>query len=149
MNATLVGSPFSTIALKSGAAEFLAKDIDPGGTTTYFMYSGRFMRERPGVATHIMAALIRGARDLQPKLYLSPEHFPIFEKYTGAKEAEIRATTPVTYHPDLAINTKSLQEQEAIHRESDWVKYTAPVPVAHMDVGVQQEALKVVGAYKR
>jgi hypothetical protein len=48
-----------------------------------------------------MVALIKGARDLQPKTYLNPEHFAIFEKYTGAKESEIRTTTPVTYTPDL------------------------------------------------
>ncbi len=42
----------------------------------------------------------------------------------------------------------SMQEEEPIHGESGWVKCTTPVPVAQMtDVGIQQEALKVVRAY--
>jgi hypothetical protein len=89
------------MALKSGSAEILPKDIDPRGWAIYFMYSGRFMRERPSIAKNVMVALIKGARDLQPKTYLNPEHFAIFEKYTGAKESEIRATAPVTYNLDL------------------------------------------------
>lgn len=101
VDAALVGSSFTTMALKSGSAEILVKDIDPVSWTTYFMYSGRFMRERPSIAKNVMVALIKGAHDLQPKTYLNPEHLTIFEKYTGAKESEIRTTTPVTYNPDL------------------------------------------------
>lgn len=132
VDAGLVGSPFSTTAVKTGIAEILAKDIDPGGSATFFMFSGKFMRERPQVAKGLMIALTKAARDLQPKTYLSPDHFPIFAKYTGAKEQDIRSTTPVGYDPNLAINTKSLHEQEAIHRESGWVKYSSPVPVSRM-----------------
>ncbi len=150
VDAGLVGSPFATMALNSGVADILAKDIDPGGATTYFMYSGKFMRERGAIARTFTVALMKAARDLQAKTYLSPAHFPIFEKYTGAKEADIRAATPVVYDPDLTINTKSLQEQEAIHRESGWVKYSTPVAVSRMiDASFQQQALHALGPYRR
>jgi len=55
----------------------------------------------------------------------------------------------VVYAPDLAVNTKSIQEQEAIHRESGWVKYTNAVPVSRLvEGGLLWRALKIVGQFK-
>jgi NitT/TauT family transport system substrate-binding protein len=149
VDAGLVGAPYSTMAVSNGIAAVLAKDMDPGGATTYFMYSGKFIRERQAVAKAFAVALMKGSRDLQEKTYFSSENLAILAKYTGVKEAEIRATPPLVFYPDLAINTKSLHEQEEIHRESGWVKYTAPVPVARMiDPSFQQFALQALGPFK-
>jgi len=71
------------------------------------------MRERPSIAKNVMVALIKGASDLQTKTYLNPEDFAIFEKYTGAKESEIRATTPVTYNPDLPSTRRACRIRKA------------------------------------
>jgi NitT/TauT family transport system substrate-binding protein len=149
VDAGLVGSPFSTMALNSKIAEILSKDFDQGGSSTFFMYSGKFMRDHANVARGFTIALMKGARDLQPKTYMSRENLVIFEKYTGAKEADIRATTPMVYPFDLTINDRSLLEQEMIHREAGWVKYANPVPVSRMvETSFQIQALKVLGPYK-
>jgi NitT/TauT family transport system substrate-binding protein len=56
VDAALVGSLFATMALKSGSDEILVNDINPESWTIYFMYSGRFMRERPSIAKNVMVA---------------------------------------------------------------------------------------------
>jgi hypothetical protein len=70
-------------------------------------------------------------------------------KYTGDNLTEDRFTTPVGYAPNLVVNTKSIQEQEGIHRESRWVKYANAVPVSRLvEGGLLWRAFKIVGPFK-
>jgi hypothetical protein len=64
------------------------------------------IRERANVSRGFTAAMMKGARGLQRKMYLSPENLAILAKYTGAREGDIRSTNPLLYDPDPRINTK-------------------------------------------
>jgi ABC-type nitrate/sulfonate/bicarbonate transport system substrate-binding protein len=67
IDAALVGAPYSDQILMAGTGKALVKDIVPGAMTVVFVYSGKFMKERPEVAKKFMVALMKGARDMQGK----------------------------------------------------------------------------------
>ena len=71
VDAGLAGPPFSTQALKSGAATVLATDLTPGLMTVAFVGSGKFIKERPQVAERFVLALTEAARLMQGNNYLA------------------------------------------------------------------------------
>lgn len=146
VDAAVVGSPYSETAQQSGAAVTLLKDWLPGGSTTAYLYSAKFLQERPETALRFMVALIKGARAMEGSAYLSPENIATYVKYTGGKEATLKSTPPLVYD-DLAVATASIADQEKVDRENGWTDYKDPLNVASLIAsGIQQRAAALASA---
>lgn len=146
VDAALIGTPFSTQAIQQGAGTILVDDFAPGYSTTTFMYSGKFIKDRPDVANRFALALLKGYRAVQGQNYLSDANVQSYVKYTGSTEQVIRATPPFIYDPNMAITTESIKDQEKVYRESGWTDYSQSLDVGKLfDTSFADRAVKIVG----
>lgn len=149
IDAALVGPPYSDQIIKDGTGVLLAKDVAPGAMTTVWMYSGKFIKERPEVAKRFMIALVKGARAMQGAKYLDPENIKAYLKYTPSTEAAIKTGIPPFIDPDLKIYLDSVKNLEEVFRAEGWTDYTTVIPADKMiDASFQENAVKVLGAFK-
>lgn len=149
IDAALVGPPYSDQIIKDGTGVLLAKDVAPGAMTTVWMYSGKFIKERPEVAKRFMIALVKGARAMQGAKYLDPENIKAYLKYTPSTEEAIKTGVPPFIDPDLKIYLDSVKNLEEVFRAEGWTDYTTVIPTDKMiDASFQENAVKVLGAFK-
>ncbi len=146
VDAALIGTPFSTQAIQQGAGTILVDDFAPGYSTTTFMYSGKFIKDRPDVANRFALALLKGYRAVQGQNYLSDANVQSYVKYTSSTEQVIRATPPFVYDPNMAITTESIKDQEKVYRENGWTDYSQSLDVGKLfDTSFADRAIKIVG----
>jgi NitT/TauT family transport system substrate-binding protein len=149
VDAGLAGPPFSTQALKSGAATVLATDLTPGLMTVAFVGSGKFIKERPQVAERFVLALTEAARLMQGDKYLDKENLDAYLKYTASTEAALRAGKPAVYDPNMAIPVKGLADIERVHRENGRTDYTKPIDLTKViDEQFVDKAIAEIGKAK-
>jgi len=149
VDAALVGPPYSDQIIKDGTGVLLAQDTAPGAMTTVWMYSGKFMKERPDVAKRFMVALVKGARAMQGANYLDPENIKAYIKYTPSTEDAIKTGLPPFVDPDLKVYLDSVKSLEEVFRAEGWTDYTTAIPADKMaDSSYQENAVKVLGAFK-
>jgi NitT/TauT family transport system substrate-binding protein len=149
IDAALVGPPYSDQIIKDGTGVLLAQDVAPGAMTTVWMYSGKFIKERPEVAKRFMIALVKGARAMQGAKYLDPENIKAYIKYTPSTEDAIKTGLPPFIDPDLKIYLDSVKNLEEVFRAEGWTDYTAVIPADKMiDASFVDNAVKVLGAFK-
>ena len=149
VDAVLAGPPYSDQIIKDGTGVLLAQDVAPGAMTTVWMYSGKFIKERPDVAKRFMLALVKGARAMQGDKYLDPENIKAYIKYTPSTEDAIKSGVPPFIDPDLKIYLDSIKSLEEIFRGEGWTDYTNVIPSEKMvDTSFADNAVKVLGAFK-
>jgi len=149
VDAVLVGPPYSDQIISGGKGALLAKDMAPGAMTTVFMYSGKFMKERPDVAKRFMLALVKGSRAMQGDKYLAPENIKAYLKYVTSTEDAIKKGVPQVYDPDLKVYIDSVKNMEEIFRWAGWTDYTAIITEDKMaDSSFVDNAVKVLGPFK-
>ncbi len=149
VDAALAGPPHSDHILSGGKGVMLAKDLAPGAMTTVFMYSGKFIKERPDVARRFMVALVQGSRAMQGNRYLDPANMKGYLRYVTSTEAAIRTGRPQVYDPDLRLDLDSIKNMEEIFRWAGWTNYTTEIANEKMaDASFAAHALKVLGPFK-
>jgi NitT/TauT family transport system substrate-binding protein len=149
VDAAFVGPPYSDQILGGGKGVLLAKDTAPGAMTTVFMYSGKFIKERPDVARRFMVALVQGSRAMQGNKYLDPANMKGYLRYVTSTEAAIRAGKPQVYDPDLKVDIDSIKNMEEIFRWAGWTNYTTEIAEEKMaDTSFAANAVKVLGPFK-
>lgn len=148
IDAALVGPPYSNQILEGGKGVLLAKDMAPGAMTTVYMYSGKFINERPDVARRFMLALVKGARAMQGDKYLNPENLKAYLTYVTSTEDAIKKGAPQTYDPDLKVYIDSVKNMEEIFRWAGWTDYTAVIPEEKMvDPTFGESAVQELGPF--
>ena len=149
IDAAFVGPPYSDQIISGGKGVLLAQDTAPGAMTTVFMYSGKFIKERPEVAKRFMIALVKGSRAMQGDKYLDPANLKAYLKYVTATEDAIRKGKPQVYDPDLKVYIDSIKNMEEIFRWAGWTNYTAVISQDKMaDSSFAENAVKVLGQFK-
>ena len=128
VDAGLVGPPYADQIMAGGKGVLLAEDMAPGAMTTVFMYSGRFMKEKPDAARRFMIGLVKGSRALQGDTYLDPANLKAYLKYVTSTEDAIKKGKPQNYDPDLKVYIDSIKNMEEIFRWAGWTDYTALIP---------------------
>jgi NitT/TauT family transport system substrate-binding protein len=149
VDAALVGPPYSDQIIKDGTGVLLVQDMTPGAMTTVWMYSGKFIKERPEVAKRFMIALVTGARAMQGDKYLDPSNIKAYLKYTPSTEDTIKTGVPPFIDPDLKVYLDSIKSLEEIFRGEGWTDYTGVIPADKMvDSSFVDNAVKALGAFK-
>lgn len=149
VDAALVGPPYSDQIIAGGKGVLLAQDMAPNAMTTVFMYSGKFIKERPEVARRFMIALVKGSRAMQGNKYLDPANIKAYLKYVTSTEDAIRKGRPQVYDPDLKVYIDSIKNMEEVYRWAGWTAYTTEIPQDKMaDPSFVEYAVKVLGPYK-
>lgn len=149
IDAALVGPPYSNQILDGGKGVLLAQDMAPGAMTTVYMYSGKFINERPDVAKRFMIALIKGSRAMQGDKYLDPENIKAYLKYVTSTEDAIKKGKPQSYDPDLKVYIDSIKNMEEIFRWAGWTDYTAVIPEDKMvNSSFADDAVQALGPFK-
>ena len=128
IDAAFVGPPYSDQILAGGKGVLLAQDTAPGAMTTVFMYSGKFIKERPDVAKRFMVALVKGSRAMQGDKYLDPANLKAYLQYVTSTEDAIRKGKPQVFDPDLKVYIDSIKNMEEVFRWAGWTNYTAVIP---------------------
>jgi NitT/TauT family transport system substrate-binding protein len=149
VDAALVGPPYSDQIIGGGKGVLLAQDMAAGAMTTVYMYSGKFMKERPEVAKRFMVALVKGSRVMQGDKYLDSENIKAYLRFVTSTEQAIRKGRPQVYDPDLKVYIDSIKNMEEIFRWAGWTTYSTEIPLGKMaDTSFQENAVKVLGPYK-
>ncbi len=149
VGAALVGPPYSDQIIAGGKGVLLAEDMAPGAMTTVFMYSGKFMKERPEVARRFMIALVKSSRAMQGNRYLDPANLVSYLKYVTSTEEAIRKGKPQVYDPDLKVYIDSIKNMEEIFRWAGWTNYTTTIPQEKMAApSFSEQAVKALGPFK-
>ena len=150
IDASISGSPFADQIINAGTGVVLASDLTPGLMTVAFVGSGKFINERPEVATRFVLALTEAARLMQGDDYLAKENMDAYLTYTASTEAAIRKGNPVIYDPDMKIPVDGLADQEKVHRSNGRTEYTDPLDLS-VAVTTQfvDKAIETLGPYKK
>jgi len=149
IDAALTGSPYVTTMLESGTAVPLVQDMVPGSMTVVFVYSAKFMEERPEAARRFMLGLMQGTRAMQGDDYLSDDNIAAYLGYVSSDEETIQNTPAMLYDPDLVVRTESLEDVQRVHMTNGRFDYETPVDVdTIVDLSWQQYALMILGGYE-
>lgn len=146
IDAALTGSPYAYDIIKNKWGVPLVKDMVPGAMTVVFVYSGKFMSERPEVAKKFMVALLKGSRAMQGDKFLDDKNMAGYMKYQNASEEGIRKQISMLYDPNLEIKMDSLADIERIHMNNGRLTYSEPIDKATVvDPSFQEYAVSELG----
>jgi len=149
IDAGLLGAPYAEQVLQAGTAKVLVKDMAPGAMTVVYVYSGKFMKERPEAAKRFMVAMMQAVRAMQGDDYLSDENLAAYLAYVKSTADAIRKGVPMIYDPEMKIDLDSLRDVERVHRENGRTDYTEPVDMSKVvDSSWRDYALSVLGPYQ-
>ena len=156
IDAGLTAEPQASMAMMAGDAVKIASDdvMDPDHEAGVLLYSPKFMKERPEVATRFMRAWLRGVRDyndsLKDGLIAGPnadEVINILVEMTDLKDARIyRAMGPQGTDPDGRLNVAGLRKDLDFYKSQGWIEGQVTVEGA-IDQGFAASAAKSLGAY--
>ena len=148
IDAVLTGSPYATAILDAGTGVPLVKDMTPGSMTMVFVYSGKFMKERPQAAHKFMLGLMKGARSMQGDGYLSDTNIASYMKYMNTTVENIRKTPPGLYDPDMTVKVGDMADIQLTHMKNGRLDYKDPLPLdSIVDLSWQQYAIMILGPY--
>jgi hypothetical protein len=117
--------------------------------TVVYVYSGKFMEERPEVAKQFMVGLLRGARSLQGDQYLSDENMAAYLQFVSSTEDAIRNAPKSLYDPNLALRTETLNDAQNTHMKNGRLEYDEPLPAESVvDPSWLDYALMIEGTYE-
>lgn len=149
VDAAISGVPYARQAVSEGWGVPLLRNFEPGNATSAYIYTGKFMKERPDVAARFTIALMEGTRAIQGLAYFSDQNMTVWNQYTGVRTTIIRGGEPLLYPPELPIARESIIKQERVHRELGYTDYRDPVPLERMiDESFARKALAALGPYK-
>lgn len=131
VDAALMPEPTATVAREQGMGVVLVKNPVPDSLATILMYGANLLKpERQSTAVAFLRAVRKAANELQaPDQIMSEAHLPVWSKYTKVPEETIRKTAPYIFSKDLAVNVKSLMDQQRQLIEAGHLKLAQPVSV--------------------
>ena len=91
-----------------------------------FIYSDKFMRERPKVARDFLAAYVKGARYYNDKGPKDPEVLAIVSKHTKVPIETVKAAFPFYIAPDGRLRVEDLLALEDFFLARGWIHTKLP-----------------------
>lgn len=142
-------APFTSEIKKAGTADFFGGPASPGASAVGTAFGGPFMQKHPDLATKVMVALVKGARDIQGQNYHAPENLAAYNQYTKAPIATLKSEDAYAFDPNLAPDEKTLSDMQSVFMREGILSYSSPLPMSKVvDAQFQQAAVKQLGPYK-
>jgi NitT/TauT family transport system substrate-binding protein len=91
-----------------------------------FIYSDKFIRERPKVGRDFMAAYVKGARYYNDKGPRDPEVMASVSKHTKVPVETVKASFPFYIAPDGRLRVEDLMALQDFFIARDWMKTKVP-----------------------
>ena len=92
-----------------------------------FIYSDKFVQQRPKVARDFLAAYLKGARYYNDKGLKDPDVVAIVSKHTKVPADTVKASIPFYIAPDGRPRVEDLQALQDFFVARDWMKTKVPV----------------------
>jgi len=92
-----------------------------------FIYSDKFVQQRPKVARDFLAAYLQGARYYNDKGLKDPDVVAIVSKHTKVPADTVKASIPFYIAPDGRPRVEDLQALQDFFVARDWMKTKVPV----------------------
>src|SRR5919199_1295904 len=127
IDAGFPSAPATTQIHNAGTADFFGGVTSPGASAVGVIYGGPFLKGRPEVARKLLAALIRGAHDVQGPGYFAPDNLQAYAKYTGTPVETLRSMDAYDFDPNLAPDTATLLDMQRVFI-AEGVQQGEPIP---------------------
>jgi NitT/TauT family transport system substrate-binding protein len=92
-----------------------------------FIYSDKFIRERPKIARDFLAAYLKGARYYNEKGLKDPEVLAIVAQHTKVPIEAVKASYPFYIAPDGRPRVEDLMALQDFFIARDWMKTKVPI----------------------
>jgi NitT/TauT family transport system substrate-binding protein len=127
IDAGFPSAPATTQIHNAGTADFFGGVTAPGASAVGVTYGGPFLKGRPDVARNLLAALIKGAHDVQGQGYFAPENLDAYAKYTGTPVETLKTMDAYDFDPNLAPDTATLMDMQRVFI-AEGVQQGEPIP---------------------
>lgn len=157
IDASLTIEPFATLAVESGAAvAIIGNDaFYPNQEVSCVLCSAGLIKNRRDVIVRYLRGFLKGVRYYQSGLLnghlagpTADEIVRIISAHTGANEALIRRTTPVSMNPNGQLNLASMRADLAFYKSQGFIEGTVTVDQV-VDTTLSAEATKTIGIDRR
>ncbi len=129
IDAAIPPAPFSTQIANDGLAEIPAfGHLKPHVSGVGVVFGPRLLREKPELGQKLMAALVKGARDIQGDKFYDPKNLEIFSKYTKQKVQQLKDMPSYNYRRDLAPDVETYQNMQKAFIQAGLLSYSEPLP---------------------
>lgn len=157
IEAALTIEPFATQAVEHGAATFVMGNDEfyPNQEVSCVLCSAAFIKKRRDVIVRYLRGFLLGVRFYEDGLQngkiagrTSDEIVRIIGAHTGADQALIRRTTPVSIDPNGRLNVASMREDLAFYKGQGFIEGAIATDQV-IDTSLSSEAVKTIGLYRR
>lgn len=158
IEAALTIEPFATLAIDSGAAmAFTANDkFYPNQEVSCVLCSAQLINKKRDVIVRYLRGFLKGVRYYEDGLAggkiagtNADEIVRTIAAHTGANEALIRRTTPVSVDPNGRLNLASMREDLAFYKGQGFIEGGDITVERVVDTTLSPEATKTIGIYRR
>jgi NitT/TauT family transport system substrate-binding protein len=147
IDAAMVGEPLATKAEQDGIAirllsDFPVQNIQP----TMIFANQKWLDENPELATGLVTAYLKAARDLTNGGFDDPATLAIIEQYTNVPADLIRQSVKPVYSLNGEIDLNSIMTLQQFFRDRDQLEYDENVdPATFVDMQFVNAAIAQIG----
>ena len=127
IDAGFPSAPATTQIRNAGTADFFGGVTAPGASAVGVTYGGPFLKNRPEVGRRLLAALIKGARDVQGNNYFAPENLAAYAKYTATPVETLKGMDAYDFDPNLTPDIATLADMQRVFI-AEGVQQGEPIP---------------------
>ncbi|HVA36831.1 MAG TPA: ABC transporter substrate-binding protein [Candidatus Dormibacteraeota bacterium] len=130
IDAVFTAAPFTTRFEEQKLAHEIA--APPAGISCTASFIGPTLLKDPAAARAVLAAFVKGSRDVQGAAFYDPQNLAVFHTYTGLPVSLLRTIPHYDYDPDLRVDRKTLADMQRVFRELKTLAYATPLNTADM-----------------
>jgi NitT/TauT family transport system substrate-binding protein len=109
-------------------------------------FGGPFLKNHPETATNLVAALIRGARDIQGDAYFAPENLQAYAEYTATPIDTLKSMDPYAFDRNLTPDQNTLLDMQRVFIAEGVLSQPQPIPTEQIvDPTLVQRAVAQLG----
>ncbi|MDE2570952.1 MAG: ABC transporter substrate-binding protein [bacterium] len=130
IDSVFAAAPFTT----SFEQQKLAREIadPPAGISCTASFIGPTLLRDGAAARAVLAAFVKGSRDIQGDAFYEPANLQVFQTYTGRPASQIKSIPRYDFDPALRIDTKTLADMQRVFAELGVLAYTRPLDTNEM-----------------
>jgi NitT/TauT family transport system substrate-binding protein len=151
IDASILPEPLAMRAVGMGVAELLvpADQVFEEAQINDVFFGKNILLENPDVGERFMAALLKGARDLQGDQWRSEENLEAISKYTELDVEVLKRlpeSAPYFWNPNGEPHLDSVMDMQQFYLDHGWLEYSEPLTMKEIyDSSFLLKALERLG----